>query len=147
MKLPKPALRKGRIEIIPMIDTIFFLLVFFMFSALSMINMKGMGVSLPRPVTTPPAQSLKLIVRIDADGKCTLNDSPVLMKDLTGEMQKKVKSSQTAVVVLDAAPNQTTQQLINMMDAVNKVKLASGETPPILIATDVTTPIDGSAKP
>lgn len=142
MILPKPPLRKGRIEIIPMIDTIFFLLVFFMFSALSMINMKGMGVALPRPAKTPPAQSLKMIVRVDANGKYTLNDNPVLLKDITGEMQKKVKNSMNVVVVLDAAPNQTTQQLIAMMDAVNKVKLASGETPPILIATDAITPDD-----
>ena len=41
MKLP---MRKARIEIIPMIDTIFFLLVFFMFTSLSMVQMKGMGV-------------------------------------------------------------------------------------------------------
>ena len=40
--------KKARIEIIPMIDTIFFLLVFFMISTLSMSQYRGMPVNLPK---------------------------------------------------------------------------------------------------
>ena len=45
---PGPPARKARIEIIPMIDTVFFLLVFFMMASLSMTVYRGMPVSLPR---------------------------------------------------------------------------------------------------
>ena len=38
MRLQRKAFKKARIEIIPMIDTIFFLLVFFMISTLSMAH-------------------------------------------------------------------------------------------------------------
>ena len=40
--------RKGRIEIIPMIDVMFFLLATFMLSSLSMQNLDSLQVNLPR---------------------------------------------------------------------------------------------------
>ena len=48
MKLAAADKKKARIEIIPMIDTMFFLLVFFMISTLSMTLQKGMEVNLPQ---------------------------------------------------------------------------------------------------
>ena len=51
MKLPASVKKKARIEIIPMIDTMFFLLVFFMIATLSMTIQHGM------PVTLPTAES------------------------------------------------------------------------------------------
>ncbi len=41
-------LKKTRIEIIPMIDTMFFLLVFFMLSSLALTHMNGLPVDLPQ---------------------------------------------------------------------------------------------------
>ena len=41
MKLPRKFRKKARIEIIPMIDTMFFLLVFFMVATLSMTMERG----------------------------------------------------------------------------------------------------------
>ena len=48
MRLQRRSIKKARIEIIPMIDTIFFLLVFFMISTLSMTQFRGMAVNLPK---------------------------------------------------------------------------------------------------
>ena len=48
MRMQRRSIKKARIEIIPMIDTIFFLLVFFMISTLSMTQFKGMPVNLPK---------------------------------------------------------------------------------------------------
>ena len=64
-------LPRARIEIIPMIDTIFFLLVFFMLSSLSMTRLKGLPVDLPdaRTAINQPASDLSLT--IDARGRVT----------------------------------------------------------------------------
>ena len=48
MRLPPRQIRKARIEIIPMIDTIFFLLVFFMIASLTMIRMRAIAVAVPK---------------------------------------------------------------------------------------------------
>ncbi|MDH5233266.1 MAG: biopolymer transporter ExbD, partial [Gammaproteobacteria bacterium] len=48
MKLRKPrAVRKGQIQIIPMIDVMFFLLATFMLASLSMQNLDSLQVNLP----------------------------------------------------------------------------------------------------
>ena len=48
MKISGYQPKRARIEIIPMIDTIFFLLVFFMIASLAMTTAKGMPVNLPK---------------------------------------------------------------------------------------------------
>ena len=53
MRIQRRSIKKARIEIIPMIDTIFFLLVFFMISTLSMTQFKGMPVNLPKAALRP----------------------------------------------------------------------------------------------
>jgi biopolymer transport protein ExbD len=52
MRLPRKAPEKARIEIIPMIDIIFFLLVFFMVSTLSMTVNRGLPVNLPKAASS-----------------------------------------------------------------------------------------------
>jgi biopolymer transport protein ExbD len=56
----KGNLKKARIEIIPMIDTIFFLLVFFMISTLSMSRFTGVQVNLPKAASgsQPPTEAI-----------------------------------------------------------------------------------------
>ena len=54
MKLRKArSRRRGRIEIIPMIDVMFFLLATFMLASLSLQNLHSLPVDLPRGQTTP----------------------------------------------------------------------------------------------
>ncbi|QDR82706.1 ExbD/TolR family protein [Sporomusa termitida] len=48
MKIARNSPKKARIEIIPMIDTMFFLLVFFMIATLSMTAQSGLPVNLPQ---------------------------------------------------------------------------------------------------
>ena len=52
MRVPRKAPEKARIEIIPMIDIIFFLLVFFMISTLSMTINRGLPVNLPKAASS-----------------------------------------------------------------------------------------------
>ena len=57
MRLRRPETKKARIEIIPMIDTVFFLLVFFMIASLAMTKMTGMPVQLHSAFTRGADQS------------------------------------------------------------------------------------------
>ena len=74
VNIHKQPMKKARIEIIPMIDTIFFLLVFFMFTSLSMVKMNGLDVSLPKdtnsPDQKPPPQ---VVVTVDNSGNYYLD--------------------------------------------------------------------------
>ena len=64
MKIPLPTTRrKARIEIIPLIDVIFFLLATFVMVSLSMVKNQGISVHLPSVVTVT-AQERKAAVTI-----------------------------------------------------------------------------------
>ena len=69
MRLAEREIKKARIEIIPMIDTIFFLLVFFMISTLSMSRYSGLPVNLPKASTGQQTPSASAAVTIAPDGK------------------------------------------------------------------------------
>jgi biopolymer transport protein ExbD len=49
-------LKKTKIEIIPMIDTMFFLLVFFILSSVGIIKLQGISIDLPKPGPPHPEQ-------------------------------------------------------------------------------------------
>ena len=75
-------LPRTKIEIIPMIDTIFFLLVFFMLSSLSMTRLKGLPVDLPDAKTATNQPSSDLTLSIDARGRLFLDKAAVAWPDL-----------------------------------------------------------------
>ena len=68
MKLPRGEMKRARIEIIPMIDTIFFLLVFFMIASLSMVPMSAHKVDLPSSETASLKPQEKVVVTISKEG-------------------------------------------------------------------------------
>ncbi|MCL4178562.1 MAG: biopolymer transporter ExbD [Verrucomicrobia bacterium] len=61
-----PPENEARIEIIPLIDIMFFLLAAFMLVSLSMVNLKGIRVNLPT-ATTDTADSSRNLVRVVVD--------------------------------------------------------------------------------
>ncbi len=148
MKFPPRQIKRARIEIIPMIDTIFFLLVFFMITSLSMVRMKAMTVVLPR--NTPPAaanapagnaadrQHLVILTVSDAGGYY-LGTRRIAPEALGAALQSRATSDPHAVVVLNVAKSQTAQTLIKIMDAVNRVRTPDGQPVSALMATE---PVD-----
>ena len=77
MRLSRRTIKKARIEIIPMIDTIFFLLVFFMISTLSMSRYSGLPVNLPKAATGQQPASESAAVTITPDGKVFIDKQEV----------------------------------------------------------------------
>jgi len=84
MRIQRRSLKKARIEIVPMIDTIFFLLVFFMISTLSMAQYKGMPVNLPAAASGRQAPAESAAITITKDGQIFLNKEAI-DKSILGE--------------------------------------------------------------
>jgi biopolymer transport protein ExbD len=84
---------EARIEIIPLIDIMFFLLAAFMLVSLSMVNMKSVKVNLPTATTATPEMKKGFVdISVDKNGGVFVDKSPVgpneLVSKLSGEMQK-----------------------------------------------------------
>ncbi|BDI30115.1 biopolymer transporter ExbD [Capsulimonas corticalis] len=139
MKFPQPKLRKARIEIVPMIDTIFFLLVFFMFTTLSMVKMQGLGLNVPTDSAAagaPGKTPARMTLSVAPDGRYYLNARPIAPADMPTALQQELARRPGAAVVVNVAPTQSTQTLISVMDIVNETMTRAGSSAPIVIATE-----------
>ena len=89
----RPGLKKTKVEIIPMIDTMFFLLVFFILSSVGVVKLQGLNVNLPQaaPSTTTPTKNEDLTVSIDAKRQIFVNGKPVgRSQDIRPLLQREV---------------------------------------------------------
>src|SRR5882757_5688916 len=76
-KLP-PESAEARIEIIPLIDIMFFLLAAFMLVSLSMVNLKSVKVNLPTATTaTLETKNDFITISVDKDGAIYLDKQPL----------------------------------------------------------------------
>ena len=135
MRMPPPELKKGRIEIIPMIDTIFFLLVFFMVTWLSMVKMNGLTLHLPRRTQASGKPPVSVTLSLSPGGTYYLNSRPVRAAVWQQTLGERLKAQPNSVVVLNMAANQKAQTLISLMDAVNHVIAETQSHAQVLIAT------------
>ena len=78
MRLPRNNPKKARIEIVPMIDTIFFLLVFFMLSSLSMISRYSVPVNLPTATGRADQVPQVITVTITKEGNLFYNKEKII---------------------------------------------------------------------
>jgi len=108
MKLRKArSHRRGRIEIIPMIDVMFFLLATFMLASLSLQNLHSLPIDLPRGQTTPLQAKTPVTLTVTRAGDIFLNETAVTLEMLATTLQAMLPSADANVVVAadSAAPN------------------------------------------
>jgi biopolymer transport protein ExbD len=86
-------LKRTKIEIIPMIDTIFFLLVFFMLSSLSLTKINGLPVNLPDAKTAPPQPPTELTVSLTRTGVVAINQEQVAWPNFQRKLLEKAGGS------------------------------------------------------
>src|SRR5271156_6822455 len=91
--------RHGRIEIIPMIDVMFFLLVTFMLASLSMHSLHSVPVDLPRgeAVALQPQQPVTLTIA--SDNQIYLDSTLVTLETLADTLHPMLQAPDADVVV------------------------------------------------
>ena len=106
--------RKARIEIIPMIDIMFFLLVFFVMITLRMIPSSGIGAQLPQASTAEPLPHPKLMVVVHPDGHLEADDQPMSLDQLRARLQQLGPDTDVTVA---ATKDTAVQSLMHVLDA------------------------------
>jgi biopolymer transport protein ExbD len=91
--------KKARIEIIPLIDIMFFLLASFMMVSLSQVHMKGIKVNLPSGVSGQTQTKREYIsVSVDKDGHYFFDKDEVADEELLSRLRKVHDSAPEAKV-------------------------------------------------
>jgi len=116
MRIPRKALEKARIEIIPMIDVIFFLLVFFMVSTLSMTLNRGLPVNLPTAATAQKERRDNVSLTVLQDGKMFLNKEPITLQNMGQRVKAALASDPQLAVVINADGQVLHSTVVDILD-------------------------------
>jgi biopolymer transport protein ExbD len=124
MRIQRRSIKKARIEIIPMIDTIFFLLVFFMISTLSMAQYRGMPVNLPKAASGQQAPAESAAITIDKDSRIYLNKEEVDQAALTALLRQYVEQNSDVLVIINADDGVEHGRVVEVMDIARRADVA-----------------------
>ncbi|MEI7955717.1 MAG: biopolymer transporter ExbD, partial [Verrucomicrobiota bacterium] len=108
--------RKPRIEIIPMIDIMLFLLVFFVMIALKMVPTSGHVTKLPTSSTVVQTPAPKVTVEVEANGNIYVEGKNLTAGQLT-ELLKGREAAASAVTI-DGAESVSLQSVMIVVDAI-----------------------------
>ena len=108
--------RKARIEIIPMIDIMFFLLVFFIMITLHMIPNAGLRTQLPSSATSQALPPPQVTVTLATDGSLSVDGRTLSLAQLTTLLAARADVAHTVVTIAGSKEAQI-QHLVSVMDA------------------------------
>ena len=123
MKINRRSLQRTRIEMLPLIDIVFLLLVFFIYAMLSMAVHRGLPVTLPSSSTAKIDKHLILSVTVKADGSVFVDKHPVSLTDLSQALKTRAKGAEAPGVLLFGDKNLSYQKLFEVMDLIRKAGL------------------------
>ncbi|PLR46904.1 biopolymer transporter ExbD [Chimaeribacter arupi] len=117
----EPKKSKAHIELIPMIDVMMFLLVFFVLISLNVIPSQGLKTQLPGAAT---AQQLKpqkrAIVTLGNNDQLQLDGQPVALDALVTTLKQQQPAGQTTTIILNSDKGVAVERLVAVMDNLRK---------------------------
>ena len=122
MKIISPLPRKrGRLEIIPLIDIMFFLLASFMMVSLTMQHLMSIKVSLP---TATQAKSLEkadmVTLTVDRYGQVSMDDKPIAFAELSKLLSQHAAAKPNYPVYIQGQKDATHASMIYVLDLVRR---------------------------
>ena len=124
MKIQLPAPKKARIEMLPLIDIVFLLLVFFIYAMLSMAVHRGLPVELPLSTTAEVDKKLILSVTVKADETIYVDKERIALADLTQVLQSKAGGIREPGVLVFADRALPYQMIYNVLDKIRQAGLS-----------------------
>jgi biopolymer transport protein ExbD len=118
MKVHIQARKRPRIEMLPLIDIVFLLLVFFIYAMLSMAVHKALPVALPQSSTAKIDKKQILSITIQANGNIYVDKQPISLDDLRGHLQEIHAGHEIAGVSIFADKTVSYQNLFRVMDQI-----------------------------
>lgn len=120
MKLARRYAKKARIEMIPLMDVIFLLLVAFIFFTMSMTIHRGLPVQLPTSATAGIEKRNLTDITIREDGSIFLNKKETNLSGLLAQLTILHRESPETKVLISGDKKASYEMIISVMDAVRK---------------------------
>jgi biopolymer transport protein ExbD len=114
----------NELNITPLLDLVFVLLVIFIITTPQMMN--NLEMNLPSPKPPPPQKDKPKINRIvvDEKGQTFLNDQSVTVAQLKTDLQQLKSETPDLSVVVKGADNVDYQNMINVLDVLQQLDIS-----------------------
>lgn len=124
---PERRERRARIEIIPMIDVMMFLLVFFVLISINVLP--ALGLKITPPSSAKPdrvVERSRVTVGIDREGHIFLDGKPVTLQELPERLRAPAGEIGPAVMI-SGDEGSPLQDLVHVLDALKQAGVASAQ--------------------
>ena len=114
--------KKARIEIIPMIDVMMFLLVFFVLISVNVIPALGIKTQQPNSsqVQQLRTKDVQVVVTLGKENVIQVDGKDVELKDLSAAVKRKAGTADQIAVIVNSDKGAEVQTLIDVMDEIKK---------------------------
>ncbi len=117
---------EAEINITPMLDIVFIMLIFFIVTT-SFVKEKGLEVS--RPSNSPPKEVKKnkgpIVVKIDANGNIMMKGRMLERKAVQANLEREKAEKPDSPLIIAAHPDAETDALVTILDAAEAVGVGS----------------------
>ena len=124
MNVSRHAKRNPRIEMIPLIDLMFLILVSFIYGVFFMSVHRGVPVALPLSSTAAIEKRLTLTLTVQADGTLFLDKERVAFETLGDALRQRAAENKETGVLLFADKNLPYQKLYTVLDLIRLAGLS-----------------------
>jgi biopolymer transport protein ExbD len=97
--------RKGRIEIIPMIDVMFFLLATFMLASIFTQKLNSVPINLTKGVAEKTLIEKQITISIDSNNLIYVNKQPVAFDEIANHLKPMILNAKNNVIIIAADKN------------------------------------------
>lgn len=115
--------KRPRVEMVPLIDMFFLLLVFFIFGVFSMTMQQGIMVDLPSAHTVASQQEETVTISLTAEGAMFFNQETVSMETLGSRLREAQRKQPSFLVIINADREARHGRVIEVLDAVRHAGL------------------------
>lgn len=91
---------KGQLDVAPLIDCIFLLLIFFLLTS-NFIFQPGIKINLPKAVTSEVVQENTLVITVTSDNRFYLNESPITFLELKSKLKRIAGKNKPILIKAD----------------------------------------------
>jgi|SRR5882672_2742544 len=122
MKIGSPVPHhRARIEIIPLIDIMFFLLASFMMASLSMMKLQTIKMNLPTATTATKDFKPDIVnIAVSVDGDISIDKKPMNLVEVQNFLSNKFRVNTNVPVYISADTRATHGTVINVLDLVRR---------------------------
>ncbi|MCG8709628.1 biopolymer transporter ExbD [Brenneria sp. 4F2] len=117
----EPKKNKAHIELIPMIDVMMFLLVFFVLISINVLPATGLKTQLPSASSAQPLKpQKKAIVTLGEQDQLQLDGMPLALADLANTLKQQQQEGETTSIIVNSDKQVAVERLVAVMDALRQ---------------------------